>query len=245
MAVVAVQEPTGLSVDNATSASKAFSGNVTAGNLVIVQCWRYNGGANTAFLAANCTKTAGTATIGTITLDKQSNVGGSNPCQSGIWSVPITGTGSLTMAVAGAAGSFFGLTVGEYSGLDVSGTRVENTNASTATSATTPGVTGNAASANGGLLCACIAVDTSNATSAMVVGNSFTKLFQATDGSTHQVGESDRRILSSGVTTQGTWTIVTLGLLGWAACIVAYKIAGGGGSQGALLSDKIFSAVQS
>lgn len=229
MAIAVVQEPAGISADAVTSVTKAFAGNVTNGNLIVVQVARGPNGANTALVAGDCTRSAGTATTGTVALDKQANVNSGGPCQAGIWSVPVTGTGSCTMQVAGPAGSYFALGIGEYSGTDVSASRVDGTpSGNTLVGSTSPATSGNTTSTGDALFCTCVAFDKSNNTTA-TVGNSFVQIYEETNGSAHQTGESDRLVISGATTTQGSWTFSTPSLSGWAAVVAAYKIAGGGG----------------
>lgn len=224
MSIAAPQE-TGFTQDNATAVSKVFAGNVTSGNLITVGCSRFNGGANTAFVAGDCTKSAGTATVGTITLDKQANVNTTNPNQAGVWSVPVTGTGTCTMRVAGAAASYYALGIGEYSGTDVGASRVESSNSNTATTNTTPATTGNGTSAGEALFFAALSVDDGSGNSLNTAGNSFTNIHSETNGTAHQCGAIARRIVVTGTTTQGSWTEETTLLNGWACVVVVYKVA--------------------
>lgn len=230
MAVTPVQEIAISTADNATAIAQAYSAAVTSGNLLVIVAGRYDGGADTAFVAGDCTQSAGTATIGTITLDEQSksNVGGS-PCQIGIWSAPVTGTGTCTMQVAGAAGSYFFIVPAEYSGLDVSASRIEDTSANTGTS-TSPATTGNVTTADAGLMMAGLVTDFSGPDVNPVIGGSFVSLGTVVDATAHQTGAVARRIVTSGTADQASWTLETSGLSGWAAILVAYKAAGGGGS---------------
>lgn len=223
MAIAVVQEPAGLFVNNNTVISLAFASDVTAGNLIVIGCGRYANGADTAFVAGDCTKSAGTATLGTITLDKQINVATTNPVQAGVWSVPVTGTGSLTMQVAGPTGSFFILAIGEYSGVDTSATRVDGSNGSSATTATSPAVTGAVSSTADALFFATLAADSANANLNPVVGNSFTEIFQSVDGTAHMTGEISRRVVASSTNTEGSWTITITNLNGWATALAVYK----------------------
>lgn len=231
MAITAVQEPTVAVVDNATSATKAFASNVTSGNLILIGCSRYAAGGNTAFVAADCTKSAGTATIGTVTLDKQSNVASANPTQAGVWSVPVTGSGSLTIAVAGPAGSYFTMAIGEYSGTDVSGSRIDGTPSSnTATTGTNPVTSGTTTSTGDALFFGVAATDYADNTYTPTPGNSFTNIGVEGDGSAHQTGIIARRIVTGAATTGLSESLAGSGTLnGWAAVVVAYKVAGGGG----------------
>jgi hypothetical protein len=80
-----------------TSISRAFPGNVTVGSLLTI----FVGSAKFSIddsVAGDLTKTAGTATIGTPTLDAQVQIG--NNLWAAQWSVLVTGTGSLTLQVA-------------------------------------------------------------------------------------------------------------------------------------------------
>lgn len=224
MTITRVQESTIGLAESAVQVTKAFAGNVTNGNVVFIKSGRNSG---TPFVAGDCTKSSGSATLGTITLDK---AGTSNSCGCAVWSAPVTGTGNLTMAVAGPSGSFYFMDVAEASGVDTSGSRVADANASFSNTGTTPGVTGNATSTGEAIFYSVIAVDTDNASSGLTVGNSFTPLAASTNGSADQVGETDLRIVLSGTTTQGTWAIPTTSEHSWAACVVAYKAAGGGGA---------------
>lgn len=230
MTIAIVQEPAGVTAQSASNISKAFTVNVTAGNLIVVGCVRFDAGSNTAFVAGDCTKSAGTATIGTIALDRQANVGTSSAVQAGVWSVPVTGSGSLTIQVAGNAASYFVLAVGEYSGLDVSSSRVDGTpSGNTSLTPTSPATSGNITSTGDALFFAVVAIDSDNVNTASVVGNSFTVLAQAVNGSATVPGEVDRRIVTGAATTQGSWTWTTASGRGWAAVVVAYKTAAGGG----------------
>ena len=98
----------------ATTVSRAFPSNVTAGNLIVVACVRalVSGGSD-AFVSTDCAKLSGTATIGTVALDVALNfdVGGSNFGQVGIFSAIVTGSGSLTMEMSNGASAYMAVKV--------------------------------------------------------------------------------------------------------------------------------------
>jgi hypothetical protein len=72
-------------------------GNVTSGNNVIIGINLFhNAGGTFNFITSDLTKSAGTATIGTIALDA-SLAAGASTIGTAIYRVPVTGTGSLTL----------------------------------------------------------------------------------------------------------------------------------------------------
>lgn len=216
----------GVTQDSASAVSRAFGSNVAAGNLIVVLCFKDIGGS--AFVAGDCTKSAGTATVGTITLDKELRFdlgGGSDQVAVGAWSCLVTGAGSCTMQVSSAAGTYFGLGTGEYNatlGWDAS--RLEATNTgSSATDNWTAGDTGNGTSAGGALFMGVLA---SNGSSSKVLtpDASFTQIFEQEDASLHIVGSTQRRIVSSGTTDAANWTLEAgSGWRGYAAALAVYK----------------------
>jgi len=117
-----VQTNSGSAVE-VTSHSVAFSSDVTSGNLAVVMLGAMHFTDRT-WLATDLTKTAGTATIGTPTIDVLTAAGGSNR-RTAIWSVPITGTGSLTLTLTDSAtDTTFRMYIAEVSGLDTGASRV-------------------------------------------------------------------------------------------------------------------------
>src|SRR5688572_17812296 len=128
MAIAHVQSG-GNFANNATAVTRSV-GSVTAGSLIVV-CGMKFSPTTDAFAAGDCTQSAGTATIGSVTLDRGHNLdmaGGSGWGSVGIWSAPVTGSGTLTMQVGGAlAGSYLLIGAGEFSG-SWDSSRVENVN---------------------------------------------------------------------------------------------------------------------
>jgi hypothetical protein len=60
--IAAVQEPTGVTTDNTTTVSKAFTANVAVDDVVVITCRRLAAGTNTPFAAL---ATAQGASLGT------------------------------------------------------------------------------------------------------------------------------------------------------------------------------------
>jgi len=217
----------GVSTDSSASTSRAFGSNVTAGTLIVVVAGKDSG---SAFVAGDCTKSAGTATIGAISLDTELrfDIGAGEFISIGIWSCLVTGAGSCTMQVAGAAGTFWGLATDEYStdvGWDVS--RVENTNSTgNATDDAASATSGNATSAGAALFMGGVDLNGSGAIT-LTPDGAFTQIFEQEDGSLHSMFSAIRRIVSTGTTDSADWAI-TAAHRGSAAALVAYKEIGGG-----------------
>lgn len=84
---------------------------VASGSLINIKLSKSDASGNVPFLAADCTKNAGTATIDTVNLDKQSSfdlVDGASTkwSQTGFWSFLVTGSGSLTIRITMTAGTY-------------------------------------------------------------------------------------------------------------------------------------------
>jgi hypothetical protein len=153
------------------------------------------------FVAGDCTKSAGTATIGPFTLDKQQvNPSGQH---TATWSALVTGAGSLTIAVA-TGGSFSVTGVQVYNG-NWDGTRVEAVNGANGTTSTTPS-SGNVTCAGPGLFVAVLGVGNSALVTLTEDGN-FTSINASLDGTGHEVGEIIDRIVGSGTTDDANWVI--------------------------------------
>src|SRR5688572_25975197 len=102
MAIAHVQS--GGNFANNTTAVTRSIGTVTAGSLIVVGGKKFSPSTD-AFVAGDCTKSAGTATIDTVTLDRGHNLdmaGGSGWGSAALWSAIVTGSGTLTMQVGGA-----------------------------------------------------------------------------------------------------------------------------------------------
>lgn len=211
-----------------TSVSVAFPSNVAVGSLISVVGWRYEPSAD-AYIAGDCTKSAGTATIGTVTLDAQLDQvdGGGGRATVGIWSAIVTGAGSLTMQVAGgSAGGFPCIAINEFSG-NWDSTRVESTNTNgTSATNTTPAHSNNATSAGAALFIGGLSLGNSGGSMTITPDAAFTQTYENEAGGTSQAGSSIYRIVTGGTTDRAEWTVPTSGNNGWGCAVVAYKEGG-------------------
>lgn len=213
----------GATVNSAASATRAFGANVAIGNRVVVIAIK-GVATHRAFVASDCTKSAGTATLGTITLDKTvafDDTGNSGSWfDIGIFSAPVTGAGSCTMAVAGGAATFWDIATDElHSSIGTVNVGVTNgTGASTGapnTGSVTPG------SYDAALMAGMASGSAANPTT-ITPAVAFTSIFAETNGAASQVGSAIREIISSG-SNAASWTAPTTS--GWAAAVVAYTEA--------------------
>lgn len=212
---------------DATSLSRAFTGNVTAGNLVVIKAAKYNSTTSVTFTSGNCTQSAGTATLGAISLDVQTGLA-STPASNdyihvGIWSAIVTGSGSLTMNVASSSSSFWVVSVNEFEG-NWDASRLEDTSTGgTATDGVTAASTGTATSAGAALFTAMLGPNQSS-NSTITPDASYVQEYEQEDGATYMCGSALHRIVSSGTTDSCDWTI-TAGNSGYVTALAVYKEA--------------------
>lgn len=212
----------GVTQDNANAVTRAFGVNVTAGNRVVVIAAK-SIAAHRAFIAGDCTKSAGTATIGAITLDATASYNDTAGPSGvwldvGIWSAPVTGSGSLTMRVAGDAGTYWVFATDEL-------------NSSLGSNQISVGTTSSGSDDGGG-------PDSGNITpasfDAAIIGGmctgttgaefhtpdaAFTTIYEEEDGSSHATGAVIRRVLTTG-SDSASWTLPVT--VSWVAAAVAY-----------------------
>jgi hypothetical protein len=223
--ITPVQEIATATADGVTAITKAYTSNVAAGNLLVITCGRFNA-TQVAFTAADCTMSAGTATLGTITLDAHAEATPTEAIESAVWSVPVLVGGSVTIRIAGSTGAYFELNVNEYSTIDVSGSRVSTpTSNSTNTAGVSPATAPSITTSDDSLFVGAVATDYGGTNLAPVAGNAFTLIGSSTNGSLHQTGASVRKIVTGGSTDSLSVSLATASLNGWCACLVAYKAA--------------------
>lgn len=211
----------GALTDSGTSVSKAFPAALTPNNLVSVVCAKFSP-SNDAFLAGDCTKSAGTATVGSITLDASVNFNytGANFLAVGVWSCAISSSGSCTIQVGGAAaGSALLLAIDEFTspngqitfdtGKTATGTGTST--AATASAAITP-------STYNGLIIGGVGTATSGATT-HTPNSSFTQIFEEENGSLHMTGNAAYQVLTSGSAT-ASWGLGAS--VSWAVAAAGY-----------------------
>ena len=214
---------TGTVRDNFTGITLAFISNVANGSLAVIRVSKWGGGGSDPFVIGDISKSSGTATIGTITLDKQFeyNITGVYYLNTAIYSVPVTGAGSLEFTIGGAAsGSYLSMALEELTGdIDVSSTRVAGTNSGSGASGAPDG--GNVTVTGGGVICGALCTNGS-ASTAHTQDAAFTLLYESEDGVNHNTASYISRISASSLTDNPSWTAPTT--LEWVAVAVAYKI---------------------
>lgn len=232
---VVVGSPGGTFANNATSVSRAFGSNVTNGSLISTQGAKYSP-SNDAFVAADCTKSAGTATVSTPVLDVGvNNQQGAGPDHAalGLFRAHVTATGSCTMQIAGAAaGSFMLIGSLESTGNYSESIALETTNSNSADpgTANANADSGSVTSAGAALMVAGVQLNTTNS-STITEDGSFTSIYE-NGSSTDDNGSFIYRIVSSGTTDTANWTVAVDGggvVSAWAAAIAVYKENSAGG----------------
>lgn len=211
----------GTFADSATSISRAFGSNVTAGNVVWFAATVTD---NHTFVAGDLTKSAGTATLDTIRLvhqRAQDMVG--YFVSNALWCAKVTGSGSLTLQAGGAAaGSYWVAASGEITstiGFDSNPIETQNANG-TGTDSSSPATTGNGTSAGGAYFLAMLGVGCPGVVT-ITLGGSFSTAYNESSGA-HMVGEASDRIVSAGTTDQGSWTLAGT-TDGWCAVLGVIK----------------------
>jgi len=230
MAIARVaSQQTGVTADNTTSVALAYPVNVTNGNLLVIGSWKWGPATSDAYVVGDISKSAGTATVGTFLMDKanEKTTADSHHIGSVVYSVPVTGTGSCTITVAGAeAGSYLGMSLEEVSGADTTSTRAEATNGATGTS-TTPD-TGNGTSAAGALFSGALCINGDGATITITEDAAFTLIFEY-QGTVSEPGSGIDRIVTTGTTDSASWTLARS--LEWSVSLAVYKEAAGGNDE--------------
>lgn len=194
-------------------------GTVTAGQLVVVTVGCFtNPSAN--FVAGDLAKSAGTATIGTVSLDL--TYANANNGHAAVFSFIVTGSGTLTVQLTRSVGySWFSLGSEAFNGnWDASRFVSSNTNAGSSSTAVSSG----SVTTTGAALMVAVVEDVSG-TSSWTVDGSWTNIFNDTGTNSSAAAY---RIVSSGTTDASDWTAGIA--INYAAGIVAYKEASAGGS---------------
>ena len=216
-------QSTGVS-DNATgdTLTVAFPNHVTSGNLIVIGVAVSDG-------TATITKNAGSATLGTITQDAyfSANDYESIPQSITIFSAPVTGSGDCTMQFQeqGTAG-YSSIALQEYTGADVSATRVDGTSTGSGTSLTPATGTVTAPSQGGAFFGGLAYNNEGDATYSY--GPGYSNVYGTSDGADYLPCSFEDHITSSGDTSSASWTITGITAEPWAAALVVYKATGGG-----------------
>lgn len=233
MTITAAGIAVGNNANNATSVSNAADINVTAGQLLVIWGMKYSPTADP-FVAGDCTKLSGTATIDTPTLDRLDGgvYGGVTCSYAAVWSCIVTGSGTLRMQVGGALNnSFMNIATEAFNSAASTwdSSRVEAVNSAfQATDNQTPAASGNVTSVGGALFVGGLSLASASAMTITPDG-AFTQVYEEENGAVSNTGSAIYRIVTGGTTDQAEWTVPTTGNFGWAAVAVVYKEVGGGG----------------
>jgi hypothetical protein len=185
---------TGLqSSGSVASLSKAFTSNVTAGNLIVV------GGVGN----GETLLTTGSATDGllnTYTRDINRADAGAQTTQCAIYSAPVTTGGACTVTLDPTGSDFVDIAIAEFSGMDISGTRLDTSNFGDAngTNAATGNLVTSTTTAIVGIL------SHSDGTVTLTPGASFAEIFEDQDA-TDMPFNCEYRIAAAGTYT-ANWT---------------------------------------
>lgn len=213
-----------------TSVSKAFPVNITSGNMISVIGIKFSPSSD-AFASGDVTKTAGTATIGTINfrVNVNFNYSGSNFIAVGIWDADVTGSGSCTMQVGGAvASSALIIAINEYT--STNGAITFDTGKTTTGTGASGAPTGSSLTPSqyNGLIVGGLATATSGSTT-HTPGSGWSQIFEDENGATDMTGSAIYQILASGSATVN-WSAPTT--VPWAVAGAGYVEPAGGGSSG-------------
>ena len=222
----------GDTLNNASTITRSV-GTVTNGDRIVVCAVKaITTASNVAFVAGDCTKNAGTATIGAVTLDVSANrlTGGSSYIDVGIWSAPITGGGTLTMQVTDGTTSTANLywdimVLQVHSSLGA--TTVGSTNSGNAASGAPN--SGSVTPANYEAILVGVAANNQGTSTAYTQDSNFTSIYENPNGNLGQSGEAIYRIIASG-SDDANWT-APAGSDEWVAAVVAYLEPSGAGSS--------------
>lgn len=225
-------QATGNKAGGVTSVSKAFTSDVTAGSLVIIM-GATAATSNRAMASGDCTKTAGTSTISSITLHQElvASISGGYYGPVGIWSCLVTGSGSLTLQIASQpSGSYPLIGIAEFSptaGYEWDASRYESQNEAS-------GASGNSSSGNvtsaGAAVFAGVEVHNSGSNSAVTEDANWALVYEAEDGTTGVEASTITRIAASGLTDDANWTLPSN--FGWVAGAACFKETSTGADYG-------------
>jgi hypothetical protein len=229
IAAVATQNG-GAQTTSATSITSAYGSNVTAGSLIVLVGLKAVGGSvDDAFVSGDVTKSAGTATIGTINFatSAHGDTGGGNYASSGIWWAIVTGTGSMTWQLDSTAASALTIARHEFTGSwDASSLEDEVSVADPTNTASL--ATGNGVSAGAALFVAG-AVSIHGGDVTITQDAAFTTIYENETVASGVIGNSCYQTVGSGTTDEGAWTTGASGF-GYAASLAVFKEAAAGGA---------------
>ncbi len=212
------------------SPTATFSSDVTAGNLLVIVASAYRAGTPPhAFSLGDLTKSSGTATLGTAQLDIQhARSTGSNEGRVAIWSIPVTGTGSLTLSLTVNTGDYANIAAAEFSGADTSSGRLDTSTSNDGPGTGTEMLIGDMTSAGAGVFVGGFAAYTSTGTT-WTPNGAFSTIYNVGDVA-YNASAAIYQIVS-GATTDSCDAQISpnYDAAGWAGASAVYKAASGGG----------------
>lgn len=213
----------------ALASSLAFTKNISSGNTIIAAMVRWTQGVDDAPVVGDISKSAGTATLGSFTLDKSmifTDGSGQHFC-IGFFRAAVTGSGSCTLAIAINSGDAIILSIFETDGTiagQVDGTPAEGTGNTGATA-----VTSSFNTAAAGLIIGILGTDT-GFSHAITPSTDYQEVGEFENGGTGMTGSTIYRITSAPLTGETTdWTITSGDP--WVCAAVTYIPASSGISQ--------------
>lgn len=229
----------GVTARSANNVSDSYGVNVTAGSLLTIIAVRgnYPTTADAAIVVGDLTKTAGTATIGAISLDHQAReLSGGFDANIGVFSCIVLTTGSATFTLAGnVAGEMFAsIGLEEHTG-SWGASRVVGTNhAAGATGAPSTGTVTTTASA---LLIAGVVTSTGNVET-HTQDSPWLLTYEEENGTTSLTCSLVSYVAPSATTIEATWSAPTT--IPGSTIIVAYQEAAPASSSSPGLIGTIF-----
>ena len=200
-----------------------YPNNVTVGNLLVFGVASYYTSAS----LSNISMTSGTATLGTITLDGyyQNSSYSSGEQGVSIFSAPVTGTGSCVISLNQATNGLYysSLALQEYTGVDVSSSRVFGTSTGTGTSLS-PSTSNITSPSQGGAFVGGLAYN-EEGTFTISTGTNFSNIYNTVDTQYLPCAFEDY-LVSSSISSPANWTITGGSSEPYAALVVGYKASG-------------------
>lgn len=214
----------GVTGNGSRTATLAYGSNVTAGNLLVAVLSKFTGGASEVPTQADVSTSAGTATVGTWTMDAEQQVRASPDgyIAVGIWSVPVTGNGSCTVSVALGANGYYILSLYELVSPNVTDSRVD-VSAVGSNARTGPEITTSFDTTVPDIIIGAVVNDVDGTRLITLTPQSgYAVGYANADPSTNLTGASVYQVAAEALSGQRPG-LTTPSTYGFAACAVAYK----------------------
>lgn len=197
-----------------------FASNVTSGNIIIAVGMLYSVLDET-INAGDLTKSAGTATVGAVTLQivNEYIIGGTDRIYVAIWSCQVTGTGSCTMTFSGGStigGSNLALVEAHC---DDGAIAFDSGQTNSSQNTTGAPDSGSVTTTRRGIIVGGATFAAGGATTITPDG-AFTQIYEEENGSINLVSSAIRRIVSGSTADSASWTSPTNEQ--WCAAVAAY-----------------------